>query len=182
MREDLFAFPEHLYLLANNLCGEECLCRDWDQFWICPTGCIQNDYDSWSNNPLPLSPFLYLPLWMNSPPFLTGCGHAFRSIQAILNCFTAMLLWKVGAVEKMFHSNRAKPDQERFQSSHLLVPAAIWSFIWFWWFLASLVKGRLCVIFASPWLADLARPGHQESLTVKGAGRSKTTGLPKGEL
>ena len=82
----------------------------------------------------------------------------------------------------MLHSNRAKPVE---RDSREAIFWCLWLYeaaVWFWWFLASLAKGRLCVIFISPWLADLAGPGHQESLTVKGSRRFKTTTCPRGEL
>ena len=82
----------------------------------------------------------------------------------------------------MLHSNRAKPDE---RDSREAIFWCLWlcgTAVWFWWFLASLAKGSLCVIFISPWLADLAGPGHQESLTVKGSRRLKTTSCPRGEL
>lgn len=125
--EDLFAFPEHLYLLANNLPREECLSRDWDQLQTCPIGCIWNDNASWSNK-LSLAT-LPVPSLMDECMTFPGRLWAWILINTSHpQLLTVMLLWKIGAFEKMFHSNRAKPDQERLQSGNLLVPTAIWSF------------------------------------------------------
>lgn len=103
--------------------------------------------------------------------------------------FSAMLLWKGEAVEKTFHSNRAKPDQERFQGGNLLEPLAIWSFYLILMVTGIFSQGRavcnLCFSMAG-WLGRARSSGKTYcegdwEVNSHGPSQRKTSVAPGGE-